>query len=88
MDAAGYGWSGDISSATAAGRVDLLSVVTHELGHVLGYDHDDPFDVMGATLSLGVRRLPTSSNPMIEQVQRALVYITRLTDNNRSLRSG
>jgi hypothetical protein len=41
--------------------VDLLSVLTHELGHVLGLDDDhgaDPSgdDVMGDTLALGVRR--------------------------------
>jgi hypothetical protein len=32
-NAAGYGWS--------QGGMDLRTVVTHELGHVLGFDHDD-----------------------------------------------
>ncbi len=52
-DAAGYGWftgSGNVD----LNRVDLLSAVTHELGHVLGYDHD----VMDATLAVGERDLP------------------------------
>lgn len=55
-DAAGFGWfvdstpfddeefdsHGDAISETAAdGKVDLLSVVMHEFGHVLGLVHDD-----------------------------------------------
>ena len=36
----------------------MLSVVAHELGHVLGLGHaDDEHDVMGETLPAGVRRL-------------------------------
>lgn len=45
-DAAGYGWGG--------GGMDLLSVVTHELGHQLGYDHD----VMAERIDVGKRYLP------------------------------
>ena len=54
-NAAGYGW-GDAG-------VDLLSVVTHELGHKLGFDHDDAHlhNVMAATLAPGMPRLPSSS---------------------------
>ena len=33
-NAAGYGWS------VNSGGVDLSSVVSHECGHVLGFDHD------------------------------------------------
>lgn len=36
-DAAGYGWKG----TGASGAVDPLTVIVHEMGHVLGLDHDD-----------------------------------------------
>ncbi len=40
----------------AARRVDLLTAVMHELGHVLGHDDNATGDLMDATLPLGVRR--------------------------------
>jgi hypothetical protein len=44
----------------AAGKMDLLTVVEHELGHELGLDDLDPAahpaDLMAATLATGVRR--------------------------------
>jgi hypothetical protein len=52
-DAAGHGWSASLGSVTL-GEVDLFSAVTHEFGHILGYDHD----LMGATLGIGERHLP------------------------------
>jgi hypothetical protein len=45
------------SAGPAAGRMDLLSVITHEMGHVLGLDHDD-VGVMAEYLSAGQRELP------------------------------
>jgi hypothetical protein len=70
--AAGYGWFIDPTPLTAkefradgsavpggpaSGRVDLLTVVMHELGHIAGLPDDDGNDLMGGTLSAGVRRV-------------------------------
>jgi hypothetical protein len=75
-DAAGYGWSVDLSAldsmppaisdprsgAFGLGGMDLLTVVAHELGHVLGledlYGAEHAGELMFATLPAGVRRLP------------------------------
>jgi hypothetical protein len=49
-------------SSPASRHVDLLTVVMHELGHVLGFPSIDPaisgHDWMTATLGTGTRRLP------------------------------
>ena len=48
-------------SSMAYGDMDLLSVVMHEIGHVLGFDdlnpETNPDDLMSDTLDEGVRRL-------------------------------
>lgn len=48
-DADGYGWS--LYGTNSLGRMDLLTVVLHELGHVLGHDHDDDPDHSGNIMS-------------------------------------
>jgi hypothetical protein len=68
-DAAGHGWFVDptpgddsefdadgqaLAGSDAEGDIDLLTVVTHELGHVLGFDHGTG-PIMADTLSTGVR---------------------------------
>ncbi|MBN2474395.1 MAG: tandem-95 repeat protein [Pirellulales bacterium] len=71
-DAAGHGWFVDPTPGTdeefgaaearsdAVDRIDLLTVVSHELGHVYGLDDLDSTieGLMGATLKTGVRRQP------------------------------
>ncbi len=47
--------------SAAAGRVDLLTVLEHELGHVLGLpDNAQAGDLMDITLGPGVRRSPSA----------------------------
>ena len=49
--------------SAAASEVDLLTVLEHELGHVIGLaDNAEAGDLMDITLGLGVRRAPTSAD--------------------------
>ena len=45
-------------SSPAFGRMDLLTAVLHEIGHLLGYEHGDDA-LMNATLEAGQRKLIT-----------------------------
>lgn len=67
LNAAGWGWFVDATpwddneftlpanDSPAAGKVDLLSVVLHEMSHVLGYGHTD-HGVLAETLGRGIRQ--------------------------------
>jgi hypothetical protein len=67
-DAAGYGWFIDATASddsefavngTAAGDMDLLSVVMHEMGHILGFGHQTANEqlsgIMAEYLTAGTR---------------------------------
>jgi hypothetical protein len=41
--------------SAAFGAIDLLTAVRHEIGHALGFDHDDGLAVMREELATGVR---------------------------------
>jgi hypothetical protein len=75
--ASGYGWSLD-PNTVAPGRMDLLTVVEHELGHVLGQDDVDPSvapnALMTMTLASGVRRVVSPSDGLeaVESAQAPL----------------
>jgi hypothetical protein len=60
-DAAGWGWYTGLQDNPVANRMDLLTVVEHELGHELGLNDLDPAthpcDIMAATLPTGTRRI-------------------------------
>ncbi len=77
VDAGGAGWfvdptpwddvefADDSRSGPAAGRMDLLTTVLHELGHAVGltdhYDLERQDDVMFGYLTLGERRAPRTA---------------------------
>jgi hypothetical protein len=52
-------------SSPAYGDMDLLTVVMHELGHLLGFEdlnpEEHPHDLMSGTLTTGVRRIYTET---------------------------
>jgi hypothetical protein len=53
------------TSGPAAGQMDLLTVIMHEMGHFLGYSDLSPqafpYDLMSADLAAGIRRLPAAA---------------------------
>jgi hypothetical protein len=66
--AAGHGWHTGLEPLSShTTRMDLLSVVTHELGHLLGYDDLDaaahPNSTMTETIPTATRRATANASP-------------------------
>jgi Ca2+-binding RTX toxin-like protein len=55
---AGYDTWLATGSSPAVGQMDLLTTLTHEIGHLLGYDHTTSGAVMDQDLEAGTRALP------------------------------
>ncbi|MDA0281813.1 MAG: choice-of-anchor D domain-containing protein [Planctomycetota bacterium] len=76
-----------IENGPAAGEIDLLTVVLHELGHLIGRDHssnDNPGDLMSETLGVGIRRLPQRS---VANTSLPALYPTSVEPPSDSLNS-
>ncbi|MCU0259744.1 MAG: matrixin family metalloprotease, partial [Ilumatobacteraceae bacterium] len=66
-DAAGFGWHLDPTTPVADGAVDLLSVLTHELGHALGFDHTET-GIMAPIVEPGTRLVAPASAAGVSHV--------------------
>ncbi|UCE73891.1 MAG: hypothetical protein JSV56_12865, partial [Methanomassiliicoccales archaeon] len=68
-------------TSSAAGHMDLLTVVMHELGHVLQLEHTQE-GLMAPTLEPGMRPLPESSISSASEELVAILYAIELYSIN------
>ena len=88
-NAAGHGWRIDSVASSQPTGMDLLSVISHELGHLLGLEDLDPTahagDLMAARLTAGTVRLPLGGDRVslttLDLSQPADRQSTRLADD-------
>src|SRR5262249_23933056 len=77
------------TSGAASGRMDLLTVVTHELGHLLGRPDLDaafyPNDIMADSLATGMRRLLQEARPDVGGTLAAIGTLPPRLDADRPM---
>ena len=62
-NAAGYGWDADGDTTVTAGTIDLLTVLAHEVGHVVGFADLAPGgDLMAGEIAAGVQKLAADAD--------------------------
>ncbi len=85
VNADGAGWYTDVGTP-AAGRVDLLTVVSHEIGHVLGYGHSAVAgDLMYDTLTPGTKRWPGSAPMTMDAMLDSAIVSSLLLTERRDV---